>query len=142
MKKLLVIGGLAASAAAIWYVTQRADESAGARTPQEGARMVEVAVPADLDAVALAGKTAFETNCAACHGTDAAGRMGVAPPLVHPVYEPGHHGDMAFVMAARQGVRAHHWPFGDMPPVEGVSDADLSAIIAYIRRLQRENGIS
>ena len=45
------------------------------------------------------------------------------------------------VLAARRGVRAHHWGFGDMPPVEGVTDADIAAIIAYVRTLQKANGV-
>ena len=50
---------------------------------------------------------------------------------------------MAFVLAARNGVRAHHWPFGNMPPVEQpLTDGELAAIIAYVRELQRANGIS
>jgi len=40
------------------------------------------------------------------------------------------------------GVRGHHWPFGDMPPVEGVTRGDVTMIIAYIRELQRANGIN
>ena len=72
-----------------------------------------------------------------------AGQEGIAPPLVHRIYEPSHHGDMAFVLAARNGVRAHHWPFGDMPPVgQPLTDGELAAIIAYVRELQRANGIS
>jgi mono/diheme cytochrome c family protein len=50
---------------------------------------------------------------------------------------------MAFVLAARNGVRAHHWPFGDMPPVEErLTDGELGAIVAYVRELQRANGIN
>ena len=67
--------------------------------------------------------------------------FGVAPPLVHVIYEPSHHGDRAFLLAAQNGVRGHHWPFGNMPPVEGITQADVMDIVAYIRRLQRENGI-
>ncbi len=63
------------------------------------------------------------------------------PPLVHKFYEPNHHGDMAFVLAAKNGVRAHHWKFGDMPPVKGVTQGDVLNIVAYVRALQRENGI-
>jgi len=68
--------------------------------------------------------------------------VGVAPPLVHKIYEPNHHGDMAFLMAARNGVRAHHWKFGNMPPVEGITDAEVITIVAYVRALQRANGIN
>ena len=49
----------------------------------------------------------------------AAGHDGAGPPLVHKIYQPGHRSDMAFVLAAQNGVRAHHWPFGNRPPVEG-----------------------
>ena len=41
----------------------------------------------------------------------------------------------------RRGSQAHHWGFGDMPTVAGVSDADLADIIAFIRETQKANGI-
>ena len=89
-----------------------------------------------------AGSCGFEAKCAACHGVNAAGQDGVAPPLVHKVYEPSHHGDESFQRAASLGVRAHHWPFGNMPAVEGLTRGDVKMIIAYIRELQRANGIN
>ncbi|RMD95417.1 MAG: cytochrome c [Alphaproteobacteria bacterium] len=118
-----------------------ATEGSAGTVPAEGEPMVQVNVPASLSPEAQMGKRAFDAFCARCHGENAAGRQGIAPPLVHRYYEPGHHGDQAFLLAARQGVRAHHWPFGDMPPVSGVTDAEVKAIVAYIRELQRANGI-
>lgn len=109
--------------------------------PGSSKPIVQVAVP-ELDSVAQAGKVAFDANCASCHGANAAGQEGVAPPLVHIIYEPNHHGDQSFYLAASRGVNAHHWPFGDMPPVEGVSEVEVSQIIAYVRTLQRANGIN
>jgi len=103
--------------------------------------MVAVNVP-DIIGAAILGETAFNAKCAACHGTSAAGRLGVAPPLIHKTYEPSHHGDMAFIMAAQNGVKSHHWPFGDMPPVEGLTNGDIKNIIAYVRLVQRANGIN
>jgi cytochrome c1 len=41
----------------------------------------------------------------------------------------------------RNGVRSHHWGFGDMPPIDGLTDADVTNVVAYVRALQRENGI-
>jgi len=93
-----------------------------------------------LSEAATRGQVAFETYCAACHGADAGG-TNTGPPLIHRFYHPGHHGDMAFIMAARRGARAHHWNFGDMPPVQGVSDAELADIITFVREVQRANGI-
>ena len=107
-----------------------------------GPAMVDVTVPKTLSANAEIGKVAFEAKCAVCHGANAAGQDGVAPPLVHKIYEPSHHGDAAFLLAAKNGVRAHHWRFGNMPPVEGVTDSDVKMIIAYVRELQRANGIN
>lgn len=106
-----------------------------------GAPMVDVRVPAVLSAEAQIGKAGFDARCATCHGENAAGQDGVAPPLIHKIYEPNHHGDVAFQLAAKTGVRAHHWKFGNMPPVEGVTDAEVAQITLYVRELQRENGI-
>ena len=44
--------------------------------------------------------------------------------------------------ATALGVRAHHWSFGNMPAVEGLTRADVKMIVAYIRELQRANGIN
>ncbi len=109
-------------------------------TAPEGAAIVKVSVP-PLEGQAAMGERAFNAKCAECHGENAAGRQGKGPPLVHKYYEPSHHGDMAFRLAPRQGVRAHHWKFGDMPPVEGLTEGDINAIIAYVRSLQQANGI-
>ncbi|MEQ8917376.1 MAG: cytochrome c [Silicimonas sp.] len=109
---------------------------------ESGAPIVEVSLPAELSDQAQMGKRAYEAKCAECHGKNAAGQNGVAPPLVHKIYEPNHHSDMAFVMAAKNGVRAHHWKFGNMPPVEGLTDGDVKLIARYVRELQRENGIN
>ncbi|WP_428687159.1 c-type cytochrome [Roseibium sp.] len=109
--------------------------------PEPGAALVAVSVP-EMTGAALEGEVLFKTNCAACHGENAAGRNEFGPPLVHKIYEPGHHADPAFLLAAMRGVRAHHWPFGDMPPVEGVSEQDVEKIVAYVRTLQRANGIN
>lgn len=111
-------------------------------TAESGAAMVAVVLPETLTANAEIGKLAFDAKCAACHGANAAGQEGVAPPLVHKIYEPSHHGDAAFLLAAKNGVRAHHWRFGNMPAVAGVTDGDLKMIVAYVRELQRLNGIN
>jgi mono/diheme cytochrome c family protein len=148
-KKLIGALVVAIIAVAGWYWTQgqTTEEPFSASAPDgaqiAGTPLADVVVPDGLSAMAQQGETYFNAVCASCHGTNAAGQDGVAPPLVHRIYEPGHHGDMAFVLAARNGVRAHHWPFGDMPPVEErLTDGELGAIVAYVRELQRANGIN
>ncbi len=104
--------------------------------------IVAVIVPETLSSNAQIGKTVFESACASCHGVNAVGQLEVAPPLVHVIYEPSHHGDEAFQRAVANGVRGHHWPFGNMPPVDGLTRGDVQMIVAYIRELQRANGIN
>lgn len=101
---------------------------------------VAVKLPSSLSATAQDGMVLFERNCAECHGENAAGSEN-GPPLVHKIYEPGHHGDAAFYLAARNGVRAHHWNFGNMPPRPDVTEPQIAAIVAYVRELQQANGI-
>jgi mono/diheme cytochrome c family protein len=86
------------------------------------------------------GKALFEANCAQCHGADMRGTVK-GPPLLHPYYRPAHHADIAFYWAVEKGVRQHHWHFGDMPPVPGLSRADVADIIDYVRQSQRSVGI-
>jgi mono/diheme cytochrome c family protein len=95
-----------------------------------------VPVPAEFQQ----GEALFERHCSSCHGEKALGTES-GPPLVHIVYEPSHHADFAFYMAVTQGVRAHHWRFGDMPPVPGLQQEEISQITSYIRWLQRQVGI-
>ncbi|WP_274626824.1 c-type cytochrome [Arvimicrobium flavum] len=100
----------------------------------------QVAIPSVFSDTAKMGEKAFDAVCAACHGENAAGTE-VGPPLVHRIYEPSHHGDQAFELAVANGVRAHHWKFGNMPPQPGLTKADVATIVAYVRELQRANGI-
>ena len=138
---LLALGMVGLLALATWAAYRPQDETISRQAPEVAAPMVEVAIPATLPALAEVGKPLYDSNCAACHGVAAAGQAGVAPPLIHKIYEPSHHGDIAFQMAAQNGVRAHHWRFGDMPPIAGVTQAEIDSIVAYVRALQRENGI-
>lgn len=135
---IVIFGGLA-------YVTWPAAEQNAQASSQgdiAGIALVKVVLPDALSSNASVGKRAFDAKCAACHGEDAAGQDGIAPPLIHKIYEPNHHGDESFQIAAANGVRAHHWTFGNMPPVEGITRGDVTMIVAYIRELQRANGIN
>lgn len=95
------------------------------------------AVPAEFQV----GEAKFNAHCSSCHGPRASGTPN-GPPLVHKIYEPNHHGDAAFLRAAEFGVKAHHWEFGNMPKIDGVTAADVEQITRYIRWLQRQAGIS
>ncbi len=108
---------------------------------KRGDPMVEIQSVGMLTRDQIAGQTLFSDNCAVCHGTAGVGSLGMGPPLIHRIYEPSHHGDMSFVLAAKRGVRAHHWRFGNMPPQPQISDQEIALITAYVRAVQRANGI-
>jgi cytochrome c len=106
--------------------------------------LAEVTMPDTLTTAAAQGQEVFRANCAACHGDTGQGNAEGdfrGPPLIHDIYNPGHHGDEAFFRAARNGVQQHHWPFGNMPPQPQVSAEDVRAIITFVREVQRANGI-
>lgn len=86
------------------------------------------------------GRDAFARSCAECHGKDGLGTQR-GPPLVNKTYEPGHHPDMAFHLAVKNGVRQHHWNFGDMPAQSAVTPKQAADIVRYVRELQRARGI-
>ena len=86
------------------------------------------------------GKKLFEKHCASCHGIALNG-SDKGPPLLHRIYEPSHHADIAFQLAVKNGVRAHHWQFGDMAPVPQVTPDDVAHVTAYVRAEQKKAGI-
>lgn len=150
MNNKMLMGLVAVFVAAVAYVILQPNNPGSPQgmvredtsSTEQGAPLAVVKVPAEFSADALIGKRGFEAKCAVCHGINAAGQNGIAPPLVDNIYRPGHHSDMAFVIAAKNGVRSHHWKFGNMPAIKGLTDADVKYIARYIRELQRENGIN
>ena len=86
------------------------------------------------------GDSLYHKICAHCHGQQGMGTNN-GPPLIHKVYESSHHGDLSFYRAVNKGVQSHHWKFGNMPPIAGVTAEQVAHIIAYIRREQRKVGI-
>lgn len=114
-------------------------ETAAPHTGHDAAQQL-VAAPTELTEAARQGESLFNANCAQCHGQAAAG-TNLGPTLIDRIYHPGHHGDAAFHIAVLRGVRQHHWQFGNMLPVPGVSETQVNQIICYVRHLQRTAGI-
>jgi len=153
VNKLLILGGAAAVAVAgaAWWLSQPDSAPQVADGPvvspmhsgadrEAPAEESSVIVP-ELSAMAAGGKIAYEATCAACHGINAAGTDN-GPPLIHNLYRPAHHSDAAFSSAAANGVIAHHWQFGNMPPVVGgVPEYNMRWIVRYIREMQQANGV-
>ena len=127
----LLVGGLLLGTYAFWT---------NANDQKSAQAAYEAAGPTELSAAAEKGRLAFNQDCAICHGRDAKGGEG-GPPLIHKIYEPSHHADGAFRLAVSQGVRQHHWQFGDMPAQPQVAAEDVETIIVYIREAQRAAGV-
>lgn len=99
----------------------------------------QTTIPAQDPVLVSQGETLYQLSCAECHGTDLRG-TDKGPSHLSAVYRPGHHADGSFLLAARVGVRQHHWRFGDMPPVPNLSDDEIEAITAFVREQQRVEG--
>ena len=143
MKKFLVPLGFAAAIVAVVLIvltgSDGGDSSASglARDPMTG--KTEFDIPVQDPQLVAEGEVLYTANCAACHGQDLGG-TAVGPSHLSVIYNPDHHGDGAFAMAVINGVRAHHWNFGDMPAITAVSQDDFTRIIAFIREQQRTEG--
>ena len=144
--KYLILGASAAAAIAVFGVLRSeppqdvTQDNPATQTATQTA-MVTITMP-QISGNAAVGQNIFESICAACHGAQGVGNSEAGPPLIHKIYEPSHHGDDSFQRAVANGVRAHHWRFGDMPPVEGLTPGDVAMVIDYIRTIQRANGIN
>ena len=131
-----IIVAVAALLLAAWYFTQSGNT---ASTQTDQAQSPSVIVP-ELTAEAKIGEKYFNAKCATCHGMNGTG-TDKGPPFLHKVYEQNHHADESFQRAAKMGAQAHHWNFGNMPPVAGITRAEVAKIVIYIREIQAANGI-
>ena len=96
------------------------------------------ATPVDGAAIEQ-GAELYASNCASCHGADLRG-TDQGPSHLSILYEPGHHSDDAFRSAVANGSPSHHWDFGSMPPISGLDDDEVTAVIAYVRAEQERQG--
>jgi mono/diheme cytochrome c family protein len=85
------------------------------------------------------GAAVYAASCSSCHGADLRG-TNRGPSQLSIVYEPAHHSDDSYRSAIANGVQPHHWNFGPMPPVRGLSEVEVEAVIAFIRSVQERDG--
>jgi len=93
---LIAAGHAAAALAVIGYAGW------GLWAPFSRRSDVAIVVVPSLSATAEAGRTAYDQRCLQCHGLHGAG-TAAGPPLVHSVYRPAHHADVAFALAIQRG---------------------------------------
>ena len=97
--------------------------------------------PLGFKGVVDKGVEPFEKYCMVCHGPKGQGSEQ-GPPLVNQVYRPDHHADLSFHFAVRDGVKSHHWNYGDMKPVPLITLEETEHVIAFIREEQKRAGIN
>jgi mono/diheme cytochrome c family protein len=118
---------MAVGAVIVIVVAVSLDGGGGDRAPSD---------PGDI----AQGEALYLRHCAACHGSDLAG-TAQGPPFLDVIYAPNHHADEAFQRAVAFGVVQHHWDFGPMPPIPGLSRDEVASIVAFIRAQQQAAGI-
>jgi mono/diheme cytochrome c family protein len=83
------------------------------------------------------GKAVYETYCGLCHGTDGLGKPGQAPPLAGSEWVAKDVTSLARIpLAGLNGpiqVQGRDWNLSMAPMGASLSDADLSAVLTYIR---------
>jgi mono/diheme cytochrome c family protein len=89
-------------------------------------------------AAALAhGRTVYETACGVCHGSDGLGKVGQAPELAGSEWVAKDVTSLARIpLAGLNGpiqVRGRDWNLAMAPMGAGLSDADLAAVLTYVR---------
>ncbi len=129
----LIIGGVVLAFVALTLATRAGAAGAASATPV--ARPVSTVDAAALDK----GQALYEQACAACHGLNGEGTPAGRPLTDSPIARSGSDAELtAIVRLGRAAQDAHNTTGLAMPAGGGrsdISDADLAAIVAYIRAL-------
>ena len=82
MRTFILVAITVIATGSAWWLWSQPDAASPA---EEGQALAAVTLPATLSPEAEAGQQIFAANCASCHGTNAEGRAGAAPPLIHKI---------------------------------------------------------
>jgi mono/diheme cytochrome c family protein len=107
--------------------------------PYKSAEELAAAQPKSGAATAsMQGKKVYETMCGICHGSDGLGKPGQAPPLAGSewVVAKGFDRLARITLSGLNGpmqVKGKDWNLAMAPMGAAMSDADLAAVLTYIR---------
>lgn len=107
-------------------------------SPYNSAGQLATCQPQSGDAARAArGKAVYESVCGICHGSDGLGKAGQAPPVAGSEWVAKDVVSLARVpLAGLNGpiqVAGHDWNLAMAPMGAGLSDAELAAVLTYIR---------
>ena len=132
MLTLLFLGGVYFDHHSGWF-------SAQVYSPYVSAEQLELYQPKSGAAAAAAqGKKVYETVCGICHGVDGMGKPAMAPPLAGSEWAiaGGFHRLAQIPLRGLNGpfqVEGKDWNLNMAPMGAALSDADLAAVLTYIR---------
>jgi mono/diheme cytochrome c family protein len=130
----------------IWEHPERAGVSPE-QWPYQMASMTAVSSPAQRwPAIAVSsraspearhGQAVFAANCLTCHKLAGAGEGNVGPDLMQPMPATSYFTDAGIQALIRNPHNVRTWPEQHMPAFDSqtISDADITAIIAYLHAL-------
>jgi mono/diheme cytochrome c family protein len=129
---LLFLGGVYFDHHSGWF-------NAKVYSPYVSAEQLDLYQPKSGAAAAAAqGKKVYETVCGICHGNDGMGKPAMAPPLAGSewVIANGFHRLAQIPLDGLNGdlqVEGKDWNLNMAPMGAALSDADLAAVLTYIR---------
>ena len=129
---LLFLGGVYFDHHSGWF-------NAKVYSPYVSAEQLDLYQPKSGAAAAAAqGKKVYETVCGICHGNDGMGKHAMAPPLAGSewVIANGFHRLAQIPLTGLSGnlqVEGKDWNLNMAPMGAALSDADLAAVLTYIR---------
>ncbi len=130
----LVLGFLGA----VYFDHHSGGGDAKVYAPYNSATELAAVQPKDAGAALAAhGKSVYENVCGICHGSDGLGKPGQAPPLAASEWVAKDLTTLARVpLAGLNGpiqVAGKEWNLAMAPMGAGLSDADLAAVLTYLR---------
>lgn len=94
-----------------------------------------------LEADPVAGEQTYQDFCGSCHGRDFEGSVR-GPSQLDAVFAPDVTTDEDYRDAIRDGAQEQHYDFGPMPAIGSLDDQEIANVIAYVRQVQQERGLS
>jgi mono/diheme cytochrome c family protein len=83
------------------------------------------------------GKTIYTQRCMTCHQVDGSGAQNMIPPLIRTDYTLGEKSDLIKTllngMTGEIVVNGDGYS-GEMPSVKDLSDAEIAAVLTYVRK--------